>query len=1276
MHHDGSFGKYMELKVIKLREQFDAAQLQNPDAKSDIFRGISIYVNGLTRPTHAELKQLMALHGGRFENYLYRDSVTHIICSNLPDTKIKQLAHERRVEAMHGLAWVFGRAKPIPIVRPEWVVASIAAGRLLPISDFQLEPLSVVAPNQRRLFEFRKHAAPTLAPSEMYPVLADAKAAEKEQQQQAAPGGGLLAADVRQPPLAAAPAAAPVPQSVPVHSPSAASPQPPSPGASGAAGRPEGQLGPSPPLAAAQPGPSPPGVTGRASSRSPGTGGADPAQAVAAELRAASDLARGPPRSTRTDPRFMETFFRSSRLHFIGTWRTRIEALMSEVEPHAPAPAPYTKGGPERVILHVDMDCFFASVAALGRPELAGRPLAVCHSNSSRGTGEVSSANYLARAAGVGADMFIAEAKRRCPDLVVMPYEFDKYQTVSEQVYRILMSYTSIVQPISCDEAFLDVTGLDSDPEALAARLRSEIARTTGCTASAGIGPNMLVARLATKRAKPNGQFRVTLGSVLDFMADLKIDQLPGVGWSLATKLEGLGITTVRQVWASSRAVLQRSLGARTGDDLWAHAHGRDERRVEPPKARKSVGAEVNYGIRFESGEAGRAEADKFLGDLAGEVAARLQTAGVKGRSLTLKVKRRQAGAPQPAKFMGHGACDNISRSVTLGRFTADAADLRREAMGLLRALGVPPEELRGLGLTVSRLDNDPASHTTKPSAPAPARLQSSQATQPAAHRPGADDAEADPTDLPGGGLAEDAEAVGEGWGEAHAPSPVRLHQAGVPAAAGQGHNQGPPLCVGKGAGGSSAATAAAVSAGAHPSPADVSEGRPGARRALEADAAQPAARRSLFGGSATGGAAARGGGRAGGGAAASRGRTGGGGGQALAASQIDISVLAELPPDVRREVEREYGEWVAVVAVPRATAPAAPPPPRRQQVAAMPASLAEVDPAVLDELPPELRREITAALRSTAISGVAGGTAAAVTATRAAAAAGAAAAGPSRAPVSAGRGGTAAPGGMPPPHGAKNAAVAATVAAAGGRGAGSVTAAGGRASRGPVATAAGGVVERRGMGGGGSGSGSPEVEEVVELTALAALPADAGPQLRIAAAASHAFSAPSPPPGNRSPERVREALLAAVQRACAAAAAGAASRSAPQPETGTEAQGEQYQSRAEVTAAGGQTAVGEGLERRIGATFMALALWLMGQDQDLEGIVLTLRRVRRVAAAAAAAAGPAGGAEGQAAGGTGAARPAGTAAPVAAAMLSHCQRAVRAVREHVRHKFGFLLKV
>ncbi|GFH09343.1 uncharacterized protein HaLaN_04458, partial [Haematococcus lacustris] len=278
------------------------------------------------------------------------------------------------------------------------------------------------------------------------------------------------------------------------------------------------------------------------------------------------------------------------------------------------------------------MDCFFASAAVVGYPELQGNPLVVCHSNSSKGTAEISAANYEARAHGIKAMMSIGEAKTRCPNLLVVPYMYEKFQTISEQVYRLLLRTSSAVQPLSCDEAYLDVTGL-GDPELLAAALRRDIQANTHCTASAGIGPNILVARLATRRAKPNGQYRVTSTQVLPFLADLPLSDLPGVGWAQQQKLAENNLTTVRQVWSSSKEQLQRILGEKTGSALWAHAHGRDDRQVEPPKARKSVGAEVNWGIRFDSYE----DAEHFLAELAQEVAARMATAGVQGKTVTLK---------------------------------------------------------------------------------------------------------------------------------------------------------------------------------------------------------------------------------------------------------------------------------------------------------------------------------------------------------------------------------------------------------------------------------------------------------------------------------------------------------------------------------------------------------------------------------------------------------------------------------------------------------------
>ena len=257
------------------------------------------------------------------------------------------------------------------------------------------------------------------------------------------------------------------------------------------------------------------------------------------------------------------------------------------------------------------------------------------------------------------------------------------------------------MQPISCDEAFLDVTGLGESAQSVAASIRNDVFSTTGCTASAGIGPNMMLARIATKKAKPNGQFTLTATTALPFLAELDLSDLPGVGWATKRKLEERGLRTVADLHASSKTILKTEIGVNAGALLWDFAHGRDSRRVEPPKPRQSVGAEVNWGVRFETPE----DPANFLSSLAAEVSSRMEQAGVRGRTITLKMKRRKPGSDEPIKFLGHGECDNGSRSVTLAVATAAAEDLQREAVMMLRALRVPFDQIRGLGLTVTRLE-------------------------------------------------------------------------------------------------------------------------------------------------------------------------------------------------------------------------------------------------------------------------------------------------------------------------------------------------------------------------------------------------------------------------------------------------------------------------------------------------------------------------------------------------------------------------------------------
>ncbi len=225
-------------------------------------------------------------------------------------------------------------------------------------------------------------------------------------------------------------------------------------------------------------------------------------------------------------------------------------------------------------------------------------------------------------------------------------------------------------------------------------------------TASAGIAESMLLARVATGRAKPNGQLRVPGGAAAAaFLAPLPADSLPGVGWATARRLAALGAETVAQLQAlrGGRAALQAALGARAGALLFDYARGVDARRVEPPGARRSLGAEVNWGVRFDQPE----EPVEFVATLAREVATRLVAAGVRGRTVTLKLMRARPGAGAPARFLGHGVCDSLSRSATLARAVGAAEELAAEGVALLRALRVPHAEIRGVGLAVSRLVAD-----------------------------------------------------------------------------------------------------------------------------------------------------------------------------------------------------------------------------------------------------------------------------------------------------------------------------------------------------------------------------------------------------------------------------------------------------------------------------------------------------------------------------------------------------------------------------------------
>ena len=405
-------------------------------------------------------------------------------------------------------------------------------------------------------------------------------------------------------------------------------------------------------------------------------------------------------RTSRDNDDFVSDFFGASRLHFIGSWRDRYGKLLDTLPPPPSLPKPPTLGG-SRVYAHIDMDCFFASVATRGHPELDGLPVAVAWSGNSGGNAEIASCNYAARAHGIKNGMWIKKAKELCPHLIAMPYTFEQYASTADKMYRAVFATTPHVMGVSVDECYADLTGL-SDPEESMAQLRRTIFQQCGCNASIGIGPNRLLARLATKRAKPNGLVRLTLDDARAMLRDESVSELPQVGYDKVQKLEAIGVYTCGDVLRTDVGKLQQALGPKHGKTVRAFANGTDERPWDPNPQRKSIGAQSSWGVRFNTME----EALKFTRKLALEVGQRLKAQGLRGSMVVMKVWRAIEGAPEWARkgSMGHGMCDIVNRSLNLPNPTNDGERISSECQKVLKELRIPAEELRGMGISAGKL--------------------------------------------------------------------------------------------------------------------------------------------------------------------------------------------------------------------------------------------------------------------------------------------------------------------------------------------------------------------------------------------------------------------------------------------------------------------------------------------------------------------------------------------------------------------------------------------
>lgn len=243
-------------------------------------------------------------------------------------------------------------------------------------------------------------------------------------------------------------------------------------------------------------------------------------------------------------------------------------------------------------IIHLDMDCFYAAIEMRDNPSLANAPLAVGGREGRRGV--VTTCNYLAREFGVRSAMSVVEAKTLCPNLVFVPTRLPYYREVSQQIHRIFRRYTPIIEPISLDEAYLDVTNVTlckGSATWIAQSIRQDIHSELNLTASAGIAPVKFLAKIASDMNKPNGQWVIRPDEVSEFVKTLPLGKIPGVGAVTLQKLHDMGLKTGGDVQAFDRFALAKQLG-KLGQSLWLRAHGIDEREVVSERQRKSVGVE------------------------------------------------------------------------------------------------------------------------------------------------------------------------------------------------------------------------------------------------------------------------------------------------------------------------------------------------------------------------------------------------------------------------------------------------------------------------------------------------------------------------------------------------------------------------------------------------------------------------------------------------------------------------------------------------------------
>lgn len=338
-------------------------------------------------------------------------------------------------------------------------------------------------------------------------------------------------------------------------------------------------------------------------------------------------------------------------------------------------------------ILHVDMDAFFVSVELLDSPHLRGVPVIV-GSESNRSV--VLSASYEARAYGARSAMPMATARRLCPQAVIVEPHQSKYREASTRVMAIFAEITELVEPLSVDEAFLDVKGAIrrlGSPQQIGELIRRRVVEELGITASVGIAGSKFVAKIASTRAKPDGLLLIPRAETVPYLHSLPVSALWGVGTKTQQSLSRLGISTIADVAATPVAALKRTLGA-VGEHVYKLAWGIDEREVTPVRAEKSIGAEETFAEDVASDSALQTE----LLRLAHRTASRLRSAGLKCRTVSIKIR--------------YSDFSTLTRSKTLNEPVDSSQLMYAAAASLLTSLGKRPMSVRLIGLRAESLED------------------------------------------------------------------------------------------------------------------------------------------------------------------------------------------------------------------------------------------------------------------------------------------------------------------------------------------------------------------------------------------------------------------------------------------------------------------------------------------------------------------------------------------------------------------------------------------